>query len=159
MSTPCEQFNITIEELLNELACIFDNLHEQNLIQEDGSFMNIIALALQQWKNEELIQSFCENHSIWHDCYERKVEFLLKDFSKLFAIQFDDFNKLQVPAKIFMETKGQNPAITNEDIEFIFDYLVALGRHACRYIITKRITDPNYMAHFPIDNYKANFGL
>jgi len=154
MATACERFNVTIDELLNELSCIFDDLHRNGLIEEDGSFMEVVALLLQTWRGEELINYFCENHSAWGDCYKREVSFMLKDFSALFNPEFACvFNKLQVPAKIYQEGRG----LCADDIDTVFDFLCALAKHACLHVKTKREKQASFLSHFPLEMYERNF--
>jgi hypothetical protein len=158
MDTNREHFNITIKELLEELANIFDVLHEAELCDETGAFMQVVSLLISQTQGEELIESFCSGQEVWQDCHKKDINFLIKDFNSLFNLDFD-LNKLQIPARIYIETGGKNPAVTSEDIDIIFDYLISLSRQACRYVEAKRKTQTDYLPSFTLETHKKNFLL
>lgn len=159
-SEAAEKFNITIEEFFDLLGQLLDDLYEAGLCEENGSVMSAASLFLQEYQGESLVLTFAQAHQVWHDCHEKNFDFFLKDFNSLLGIKLNCAGYQKI-AQVYLEMKerGEECVISEEDIETIFDFLIALSRHACRYVSAKRQTESSFLPDFPLQQYKQDFKL
>ena len=158
MSSHCDKFNITLEELLDFLSEVLNDLNREGLIEEDGSLTEVAAMILQNWKGVEIVESFCNEHEIWADCAQRKPEILMSNFDALGKFGLDS-NKIKLPLIVYLKAKkeGKGCVISDDDVSIMFDYVIALSRHAINHVAEMRKKNANYMKNFPLDELSKKF--
>lgn len=157
-----DKFNITLEEFIQHLTDLLDDLFSEGLSPQDGTLLAGAGLFLSTLANETCVESYCRSYLVWGDCYLREVQFLLKDFGSLLDLGFDfNFNQWQHPVRMYLEAeeKGEDFVVTAEDVDMLFDFMVALSRHACRYVAFKRLTQGSYFPEFPLEDYQKKFSI
>jgi hypothetical protein len=151
MSSYCDKFNITLEELLDFLSDVLDDLNQEGIIEEDGSLTEVAAMILGQYKGNEIVESFCGEYEIWQDCAERKPDILLSNFEALGKFGLDP-KKIKLPLEIYLKAKKEKKGcvISDDDVSIMFDYIISLSRHAINHVTEELKKNEKYLGQFPL---------
>ena len=71
-----ELFLVTFNELLDMIGELFDDLHREELMDQDSSYISVISLIVGAYTSEQLVTKFISAHEVWADCYKRNQKFL-----------------------------------------------------------------------------------
>lgn len=158
MSTS-ENFNKIASQFLEFIGGLYDVLEEEGLTTTNGDKLSGYSSLIGMYPGDSLIEIFSTNWENWRAAKDKKIDFLLGDWTSFFGDKIDS-KLLQFPLVVHSEflsgkRKGESP-LTDEDIANTWAYIHFLSRLSSEFVTEKRVLG-EYLPEYPLANIKVEF--
>ena len=172
-----QEFTDNALELLGYLHDILTDLNNSNLTkispQATQLAINLLKFGTSGSSSDDtklkLLNGFINQYSNWENVKNRQLQFILNNSKSMFDGIPVDVAAIQFPITYYLELKQKGNfngnkneedwPVTSEDIDTLWKFFDVMVGKSCRYILKKRITEPNFKKEIDVEKYIILFGF